>query len=176
MEVVYHAACSLDGYIATTDGGVEWLTPFQGQGDDYGFADFYATVDSLMMGSHTYEFALRHPPWMAPDKLSWVFTRRGLDVADTSVTLTSQEPREVVELVKARGLKRVWLMGGGTLAASFRIDGLITHYKIAVVPVMLGSGIPLLASSSRKDELRLVHATTHPSGIVQLCYETMTDV
>ena len=176
LDVVYYAACSLDGYIATVDGGVEWLTPFQGKKDDHGFADFYATVDSLVMGSHTYEFSLRHPPWMAPDKPSWVFTHRGLDVADTSVTLTSQEPREVMELMRARGLKRVWLMGGGKLAASFRMHGLITCYMIAVVPVVLGSGIPLLASSSRQDELRLTHANTYPSGIVQLCYEPMADV
>ena len=175
MDVIYYAACSLDGYIATADGGVEWLKPFQGMGDDHGFADFYATIDSLVMGSRTYEFALRHPPWMAPDKPSWVFTHRDLDLADTSVTLTSQEPRKVIELIRARGLNRVWLMGGGKLAASFRRQGLISCYMIAIIPIVLGDGLPLLACDTRQSELRLTHANTYPSGIVQLCYETMAD-
>jgi len=171
VEVVYYAASSLDGYIATTGGGVEWLDAFQGTGDDHGFADFYSTVDALVMGSHTYEFSLRHPPWQAPDKPSWVFTHRDLEIAHQSVTLTSQDPPAVMKLIQARGLNRVWLMGGGKLAASFRMHGLISHYMIAVVPVVLGSGIPLLASGSRRDELRLVQSTPYPSGIVQLCYE-----
>ena len=77
--------------------------------------------------------------------------------------------------MRARGLKRVWLMGGGKLAASFRMDGLITSYMIAVIPIVLGSGIPLFASSSRQDELRLTHTNAYKSGIVQLCYEATAD-
>ncbi len=175
LEVVYYAAMSLDGYIATPDGGVEWLTPFQAAGDDHGFADFYSTVDSLVMGSHTYEFALRHPPWLAPDRPSWIFTDRDLDVADASVTLTSQEPPEVMELMEARGLNHVWLLGGGKLAASFRMHGLISRYMIAVIPVVLGGGIPLLACGSRQDGLRLIQTKPYRSGIVQLCYEPIVD-
>ena len=175
MDIIYYAACSLDGYIATPDDGVEWLTPFQGTGDDHGFAEFYSSVDSLVMGSHTYEFSLRHPPWMAPDKPSWVFTNRDLEVVDASITLTSQEPPEVVELMRARDLNRVWLMGGGKLAASFCLHHLISHYMIAVVPVVLGRGIPLLACGSQQDRLRLTRANPFPSGIVQLCYEGMAD-
>lgn len=175
MDVVYYAACSLDGYIATTDSGVEWLTPFQGTGDDHGFADFYSSVDSLVMGSHTYEFALRHPPWLASDKPSWVFTHRDLDVADASVTLTYQEPPEVMELMRARNLNRVWLMGGGKLASSFRMHGLISRYMITVVPVVLGSGIPLLTCGPGQDGLRPIQANPYPSGLVQLCYEAVAD-
>ncbi|RMD61924.1 dihydrofolate reductase [Candidatus Parcubacteria bacterium] len=174
MDVVYYVACSLDGYIATADGGVDWLTPFQSKGNDHGFADFYASVDALVMGSHTYEFALRNPPWQAPDRPSWVFTRRALERAHPTVTLTSEEPAQVIESLYARGLKRVWLMGGGELAASFRQRALITHYMIAVVPVLLGSGIPLFASGSRQDRLRLVHARPFSSGIVQLEYEPLS--
>lgn len=52
-DVVYYMAYSLDGYIATANGSVDWLTPFQSKGDDYGFADFYSSVDALVMRSHT---------------------------------------------------------------------------------------------------------------------------
>ena len=175
LDVVYYVACSLDGYIATPDGGVDWLTHFQNGGDDYGFTEFYSSMDALVMGSQTYDVALKQGSWRAADKPSWVFTHRALRVAHPSVTLTSEDPVQVIESLGARGLERVWLMGGGELAASFRMRGLISHYRIAVVPIVLGSGIPLFADASRQDLLALVEAKSHPSGIVQLSYERKPD-
>ena len=169
-EVLYYVACSVDGYIATADGEVDWLTPFMSEGDDHGFTAFYSSVDAIVMGSHTYEFALRNLPWRSPDRPSWVFTHRSLDTAHPSVTLTSEEPEQVIRSLHARGLKRVWLMGGGELAASFRTRGLITHYIIAVVPVLLGNGIPLFGNHTGRKRLKLVEAKPFPSGIVQLNY------
>ena len=110
-------------------------------------------------------------PWQATDKPSWVFTRRSLEVVHPSVTLTDAEPPQVTEALRARGLKRVWLMGGGRLASSFRTAGLITHYMIFMVPVVLGSGILLFADAEGPEVLRLVEAKSYPSGIVQLNYE-----
>ena len=172
-EVLYYAACSLDGYIATADGGVGWLDRFQSSGDDYGFNEFYSSLDSIVMGSKTYEFALTHGPWRSADKSTWVFTRRDLQVAHPSVTLTSEDPEQVMDTIRDRGLKHVWLMGGGELAASFRVRGLISHYMIAVIPVVLGGGIRLFADGGREDSLKLVEAKTSPSGIVQLNYEAV---
>ena len=168
-EVVYYVAVSVDGYIATSDGGVECLDPFQGGSDDHGFAELYASVDGLLMGSRTYEFSLSHPPWRSPDKPSWVFTRRELPVAHPSVTLTSDDPAQLVRSLQ--GSKRLWLLGGGRLAASFRREGLITQCIISVVPVILGGGIPLFADAPGQASLSLLDAKTHSSGIVQLSYE-----
>lgn len=173
MDVIYHAACSLDGFIATEHGTVDWLTPFQESGDDHGFTEFFASVDSLLMGSHTYEFMLEHPPWLAPDKPSLVFTSRDLPSADESVEFTNQTPREALAGFRSRGLKRTWLMGGGQLATALRKDGLITEYRIALVPVILGAGIPLFARSPQLDqfdELQLTDTKIHSSGIVQLTH------
>ena len=170
-EVVYYVASSLDGYIATPDGGVDWLTPFQAGGEDYGFADFYRSVDALVMGSRTYEVSLQLGPWQAPDKPSWVFTRRELPIAHPSVTLTSKEPAPLLRELEEKGLKRVWLMGGGQLAAAFQADRLISHYIIAIIPVVLGGGIPLFGEASRRDSLTLSEVKSFPSGIVLLSYE-----
>jgi len=171
-EVVYYVAASLDRYIATDDGGVDWLSPFQNAGEDHGAGDLYSSVDALLMGSHTYEFALKLGQWPSPDKPSWVFTRRDLRVLHPSITLTSQSPAEVVELLRAGGVRRAWLMGGGELATSFRSAGLISRFIISIFPVILGSGIPLFAAvPSVKDSLRLIEAKPFASGIVQLSYE-----
>ena len=124
-----------------------------------------------LVGSRTYEVALTQGQWQAADKPSWVFTHRDLRLAHPSITLTSEDPSQVVDSLSARGLKRVWLMGGGELAASFRTRGLISHYMIAIIPVVLGKGIPLFAAASRQDTLRLVESKPYPNGVIQLNYE-----
>src|SRR6185436_9202777 len=60
VEIVYYAAASLDGFIATPDGSVDWLPPIEAGGEDYGYGDFYASADAILMGSATYENILRH--------------------------------------------------------------------------------------------------------------------
>src|SRR5438067_12659295 len=172
FEVVYYVASSLDGYIARTDGSVDWLSRFHIAGEDHGAAELEASVDVLLLGSHTYEFALKLGHWPSPDKPAWVFTHRNLRLLHPSITLTSQSPTELIGPLRARAVRRAWLMGGGKLATSFRSAGLISHFIISVFPVILGSGIPLLAPTrSGKDSLRLVETKPFASGVVQLSYE-----
>src|SRR5438045_9743624 len=132
VEVIYYVATSLDGYIATSDGGVEWLGQFRASEDDDSAGEFYASVDALLLGSQTYDFALKLGRWPSPDKPSWVFTRRDLRILHPSITLTAQSPREVVESLASRGLRRAWLMGGCKLAASFHADRFTLRYIVQV--------------------------------------------
>ena len=175
VEVIYSVASSLDGYIATADGSVDWLTPFQRQGEDHGLGELHASVDALLLGSNTYEFALKLGHWPAADKPSWVFTRRALRVLHPSITLTAQSPDHVLALLESRGYRRAWLMGGGKLAASFQTGGLISRYDISVFPVLLGSGVPLLApdafGANTLHKLKLVRVNPFKSGIVQITYD-----
>ena len=172
IDVVYSVASSLDGYIANADGGVEWLSRFDTSGEDHGSGDLNASVDALLLGSRTYEFALKLGYWPSPEKLTWVFTRRDLRVLHPSITLTAQTPSEVTDLLASRGLRRAWLMGGGKLAASFHAERLISRYLISVFPVLLGSGIPLFAPhSSPLEALQFRTAKPFKSGIVALTYD-----
>ena len=172
VEIIYYVAASLDGYIATEDGGVDWLGRFDTSGEDHGAGKLNASVDALLLGSRTYEFALKLGKWPAPDKPSWVFTRRALAVLHPSITLTSEAPVKVVDMLAARGFRRAWLMGGGKLAMSFHAEQLISRYIISVFPVLLGKGIPLFASHAcSMDVLRFVTARSFETGIVQLTYE-----
>jgi dihydrofolate reductase len=148
LEVIYYVATSLDRYIATADGSVDWLSSFHSAGEDLGAAEVEASVDALPLGSRTYEFALGIGQWPSPDKPSWIFTHRDLRALDPSIMLTSQTPAEVVALLESLGIRRAWLMGGGNLAASFHADGLISRYILSIFPVLLGSGVPLFAPHS----------------------------
>jgi dihydrofolate reductase len=170
VEIVYYVASSLDGYIATTDGGVEWLPAIESTGEDYGYYAFYASIDALLMGSHTYEQVLRHGRWPYSGKPCWVFSRRQLQVAQAEIILTSQSPRDIVAELHTRRLHRVWLVGGGELAESFRAQGLITEYVIGVIPTILGAGIPLFASPGPREQLKLIECKAFPRGEVLLRY------
>ncbi len=169
MDIVYYVACSLDGFIATESGGVDWLSPYNSS--EFGYADFYAPIDALLMGSHTYEFTLGQGDWPSADKPSWVFTHRDLPVADPSVTLTHDDPTDVVDALRTEGYEHVWLMGGGELASSFLTRGLISHYMIWIIPVVLGAGIPLFSRGVAVDSLRLVETKSFSNGVVMLSYE-----
>ena len=169
-EIIYYVACSLDGFIATEHGGVGWLEPFQRTGEDHGAGELQKSVDALLLGSGTYEFALKLGAWPSPNTPSWVFTSRKLKKLHPSITLTSRSPRQVVELLKGRGLKRAWLMGGGKLATSFRAEGLISSYNLIIMPIILGRGIPVFAPGGPQKPLVLESAKPFKSGIVQLIY------
>jgi dihydrofolate reductase len=169
-EIIYYAAASLDGYIATADGGVAWLPAIEAEGEDYGYYEFYASIEALLMGSRTYAQVLKHSSWPYPGKPCWVFSRQQIKVTPPEVIPTSAGPREIVADLQARQLNRVWLVGGGQLAASFRADGLIAEYVIGVIPIILGAGIPLLGSPGPQEKLNLIECKPFPSGAVLLRY------
>jgi dihydrofolate reductase len=181
-EIVYYVAVSLDGYIATPDGGVEWLAPFEAGTEDYGYEEFYSGIGAVVMGSRTYEQTLTFGEWAFGPTPCWVFsTRHGLPTRP-GVRITSAAPGEVVEEMAAAGIARAWLVGGGALAGSFRDAGLITRYIVSVMPVILGAGVRLLgltvpaegehAASAPATRLTLVSSKAFTDGVVQLTYDS----
>jgi dihydrofolate reductase len=162
VEIIYYVAASLDGLIATPDGGIEWLKPYEGTSEDYGYAEFYASIEAVLLGRATYEKCLEFPAWPYAGKPYWVFSRA-----------SGNTPASAVAEMKARGLRRAWLVGGGKLAAAFRAERLITEHIISIVPVLLGAGIPLFDGPGPSEQLRLVSSRAYASGIVQQRYETL---
>ena len=170
MDITYYVAASLDGYIATPDGKVDWLASFEGGSEDYGYSQFLASIDALFLGSLTYEFILSLPSWPYLNKPSWVFSQRSLPVIAPNVHLTNAKPSEIVAELDNQGLDRAWLIGGAKLASGFRAERLITRYIISVIPIILGQGIPLLMPIPGSDPLHLIRSLSFPSGLVQLEY------
>jgi dihydrofolate reductase len=169
-QVIYYVATSLDGYIAIQDGGVEWLAPFEGKGEDYGYDEFYSSVDAVLLGSRTYEKSRSFGTWPFPAKPCWVFSRRGIAASEADVIVTADSPERVMADLEERCVRRAWLVGGGALAGSFREQRLITEYIVSMIPVILGEGIPLFASSGEREYLQLADSRSYPNGVVQLRY------
>ena len=159
MEIVYYVAASLDGFIATPDGGIDWLQPFENTGEDYGYAEFYASIEAVLLGRKTYEQCLQFPEWPYAGKPYWVLSKA-----------SGNTPAKVLSEMRSRGLRRAWLVGGGKLAASFRAEGIITEHIVSVIPVLLGAGIPLFDGPGPREALRLASTKSFANGIVQLRY------
>ena len=151
----YYVASSLDGFIADPEETLDWLLA-RDTGDAEGapgYDEFIAEVGALAMGSRTYEWVLAHEDGRWPyDLPCWVFTSRELEPRP-GVTFTSDDVATVHrQMVEAAGGKNVWLVGGGELVGAFADAGLLDEILLALVPVTLGAGYPLLP---RRVELRL---------------------
>jgi len=171
-EIVYYVAASVDGFIATPDGGVDWLSPFEGGDDDYGYRGFLAGVDAILIGRTTYEQILTFGDWPYGGKNSWVFSHRKLPVVAEEITVTSEMPTEVASMLDIAGVNGAGLVGGGELAGSFARAGLITRYIISVMPVLLGHGVRLLGSQRASGEL-VLESTARMGEVVQNVYRTL---
>ena len=171
VKVTYYVAASLDGFIATADGSVDWLEDVNSAGADYGYQAFYSSVDALVMGSKTCEQVMDFGDWPYAGKPSRVLSTRKLIVTSPDITVTSQSPSELMVELKAQGVGHVWLVGGSFTASEFRLRGLITDYIISVIPVIIGDGIPLFRPLDIENEpLTLTDEKSFHNGMVQLKY------
>jgi len=89
-SVLFYVAASLDGYIATSDGGVDWLSQFEAEGEDYGYAAFFESIDGLLMGRATYDQVLGFGEWVYGEKPCWVCTGRSLHPPKPNIFATTQ--------------------------------------------------------------------------------------
>lgn len=145
MKITYYAATSLDGFIAREDGDVSWLDDMNIDMDDTGYDNFFAGIDGLVMGRNTYDFVFNYGSWPYEDKPTWVCTSRDLEILEGANLKIVKTADDAVKQAESKGLKHLWLVGGGKLASSFLEKGLLTHLSISEMPVKLESGIPLFS-------------------------------
>lgn len=165
-SVKYFVAASLDGFIAGPNGEIDWLF----QDGDYGMSAFFRSVDTVFMGRKTHDFGIEHGmPYYAGMK-NYVFTRSGRTAESADVEYVSGDPTPIVEQLRQQPGKDMWLVGGGSLAASFFENGLVDEVLVAVHPVILGSGIPLVQSERLRVMLKLLSVKQYDDGLVALSY------
>lgn len=172
-KVIYYVAISVDGYIAADDGGIDWLNNFPVEGVDLGFDAFYETVDAVVLGAATYEQVLGFGAWPYAQAEAVVLTRRELPQPQGGTVRFSTDPvAAVLADLSARHAGTVWLVGGGKLAAAAQAADAIDEYDIAVIPLLLGAGIPLLAPAAQtaQQNLRLIAHQAFSNGVVRLRY------
>ena len=169
-KTVVYIATSADGYIARTDGDVGWLDRPRPK-DNYGMGAFYKSVDTVLMGRKTYDFALRFGQECYPGKKNYIFSRTTHESRSTKVEFVSEEVGEFA--ARLRRSKEIWLVGGGELIAAFLDVGQIDEFITHVVPVFIGEGIPLIQPQHRSILLKLISAKPYADGVVRLHYSVL---
>jgi dihydrofolate reductase len=170
-RVILYITASIDGFIAETGGGMGWLDEASATGSDFGYADFYRSVETMLMGSATYEFVLgAADPFPHSDREVFVFTSRDLPIGADSVTLVGDDPAQFVSRLRQMDGGPIWLVGGGMLNSAMLDADLIDEVRLFVQPVLLGDGVPLFAGAHAGLRLELVESATWAGGVVELRY------
>ena len=115
MKVTLYIAASVDGYISGQGGEIDWLSVVHQQGKDYGYYQFYDSVDALVIGSKTYELPDGKVEWPYPGKPSFVFIQQDMKTNRDDVTFVSDPVENVVGRSRSPGFQHIWLVGGGEL-------------------------------------------------------------
>ena len=167
-RVRYAVAMSLDGYIAGPNGEADWII----LDPDIDFRALFEQFDTFRTGRRRFEAIGGARGGGRAGGQTIVFSRTLRQHAYPNVTIVSEDPEQVLADLRVKPGKDIWLFGGGSLFRSLLEAGLVDAVEVAVVPVLLGEGIPLLPSktSSERFKLKLASSRALKSGIVSLEY------
>jgi dihydrofolate reductase len=170
--VILYAAMSLDGYLADENGGVAWL---QGDGSDPDhpgtYEVFLKDVDAIVMGYRTFAQIvneLSKDVWPYPGKDCHVLTHR-TGLVDPRVSFAG-DPKGLIQRLKDEAKGAIWICGGASVVWECLKERWIDELRIAVVPILLGGGIPLFQKGFESQTWTLVDTTTY-NGFVELHYK-----
>ena len=169
-KVKLSVANSLDNYLARVDGGYDWIRMDQ----DYGFADFFDSVDTVLIGRKMHDFMVAAGIPAYENKINYVFSHTRSGTGEGGVSFVSENKKEFVHRLKQESGQDIWLAGGGELIGAFLQAGLVDQVLLAVQPVLLGGGIPLFPCNFPQVNLRLAHCQPYSSGVVMLHYDVVT--
>lgn len=160
---------TLDGFIARPNGDLDFLPP--GGGEPHGYAEFFVSVDALVIGRKTFETVLSFPEWPYAHKPVIVLSSRPLDLSQVSgrVEQMAGDPVEIVSRLAARGFHQLYIDGGVTIQEFLRA-GLIQRLIVTRVPVLIGHGVPLFGTLDRDVKLHHIETKQYASGLVKSEY------
>jgi dihydrofolate reductase len=160
-------ASSLDGYIARTSGEIDWLFTDQ----DYGYTEFLNQIDTVLMGNKTYQQVLGFGEYPYKNKKNFVFSNT-LQGKDDNVEFVGGDLKDFINTLRQSSGGDIWLVGGGQVIHYFLKHGFLDELIVAIHPIILGDGIPLIVKdSSIETPLELKDVKTYDSGLVQTFYD-----
>lgn len=179
-RITIHMAASLDGFIARTDGRVDWLETsdeFAGGEtmDPASALAFLKTIDCYVMGSRTYETALRFEAqgfgWAYGDTPTFVLTTRELPRTRETVSFHAGDLAHFVNAQLRPAYRTIWVAGGGAVAAECLRRGLADEVRYSILPVLIGDGIAFFETLDQDVALHLTEVNAYRNGMVALRYD-----
>ena len=168
-SIRYSVAMSLDGYIAGPNGEDDWIV----MDPDIDFEQLFGRFDTLIMGRHSYEVAKQknRPIGMAGME-TFVISRTLKPEEHPGIDIISENAEERLAELKEQAGKDIWLFGGGSLFSSLLNAKLVDSVQTAVVPILLGGGIPAVPPPIQQTGLKLTsHRLYDKTGIVLVEYD-----
>lgn len=162
-RIRYQVAMSLDGYIAGPQGEADWII----MDPEIDFEGLFAQFDTFLMGRQTFAVA---GAFSTAGSKTFVFSRTLRPQDHPGVAIVAEVSEATIAPIRAQAAKDIWLFGGGTLFRSFLDAGLVDTVEVAVMPVLLGGGVPLLACPASQAQLTLTGHHLYKTGIVGLEY------
>ena len=164
-------ASSLDGYIARTSGDVDWLFTDQ----DYGYTEFFNQIDTVLIGSKTYQQMLGFGEYPYQGKKGFVFSNTLQGKSDNNVEFIGGDLKGFINTLRHSSGNDIWLVGGGQIIHYFMSYRLIDELILSIHPIILGDGIPLIwKDSSLETLLELKDIRTYETGLLQVSYDFKT--
>jgi dihydrofolate reductase len=175
VRTLYYVASSIDGFIADSDDRIDWLLQFGFETFDEHYQRFLAGIGAIVMGAGTYEFLIAdaNTEWPYAGIPTWVVTHREFPVVDgAAITFSSGDITALdTELRAVAGDRDVGVVGGGSIAAQFADAGLLDELQLTVMPILVGSGRPVLPVGQVGRPLELLRTTPFPGGAVEHVYK-----
>ncbi len=173
MHCVAYLGMSLDGFIAGPNDELDWLDELEHiDGVDYGYGEFMASVDALVMGRRTFDTVIGLVEEWPYDKPVMVMSRTRTELPDdaTGCEIFNGSPANVVAEAETRGWSTLYV-DGGQLASSFANDGLLDELIVSVLPVALGEGVSVFGSLAEHTWFDLQSSKKFANGMVQSTYK-----
>jgi dihydrofolate reductase len=163
-----HIAMSLDGKIARSDGSFDWLMPYPPQ--EFGIDAFHAEIDAVVMGRDTYEVERGMAAW-PHTKPVFVVTSRPIEAPPPLVEVRSDGLPAVADELGGRGYRKIGVEGGGRFIRGLIAIGRLDVLEMAIIPLVLGDGIPLFPPGTPELPLRMVKCEPRSGGALHVVYE-----
>lgn len=165
-------AMSLDGYIAKPNDDLSFLKLVEKEGEDYGYAEFVAQIDTIIIGRRTYDYVLKEigaSHYDNGERDVYVITR----TARPKIGRTTFYTGNLVELtdrLKSEAGKNIYCDGGAEVINELLKHDLIDELIISVIPVLLGNGTRLFKDGRPEQTLEFITSKTFETGLAQLHY------
>lgn len=182
-KIILDLAVTLDGFIEGPNGEIDWCIMEEDPGLDSAFAEFLSGIDTIFYGRISYELWGNYKPNedagsgmksifdSIHSKKKYVFSTTR-DDDDGKATFINADIKDRVQQIRQQPGKDIWLYGGAKLITTFINLALVDVYRLAVHPVILGSGKPLFKDIDKRINLKLIDARGSQSGVTLLSYET----
>lgn len=166
-------ATSLDGYIAKHNDDLSFLKLVEKEGEDYGYAKFTDTIDTLIVGRRTYDYVLKEIGAFHYDNGQrdvYVITRTERPQTGRTIFYTGNIA-ELVKQLKSGNGKNIYCDGGAEVINELLREDLVDEFIISVIPVLLGNGTRLFKDGRPEQLLELVGTKTFETGLAQLHFK-----